>query len=74
MIPSIEADTLPFTNDMEDEAFTMAAGRHFKYLFATKDVRASIFPQGLENDPVILSSRSTLHNLLNGKKPKRHYA
>lgn len=74
VIPSLEADTLPFTNDMEDEAFSMAAARHFKYLFSTKDVRAALFPHGVDKDTGILSSRATLHKLMLGKKPSKHYA
>jgi len=69
---SAAGDNLPF-NDLEANIFTRMAARHFKYLFSTKDVRAALFPGGIDDDPVIRSARATLMNLLLPITPTYRY-
>lgn len=64
---------IPFVSEIEAQTFVRMAARHFKYLKASREVREQLFPNGIENDPVINHSRSTLMNLLQGVPPRRHY-
>ena len=70
---SVSSDTLPFVNATESQTFIRMCARHFKYLKASVAVREQLFPNGVERDPVILESRSTLMGLLNPLPVKTHY-
>lgn len=73
ILPVTEEDNLPFHNDMETELFTTSAGRQFKYLFASVDVREQLFPKGITRDEVLLEARASLVELMTMKIPRRHY-
>lgn len=68
-----EADVLPFVSETEAQVFVEAAARHFKYLKASSQVRESLFPRGIEGDPVIEHKRATLLSLLRGLPRKQYY-
>ena len=74
---TLETDDLPF-NSIEAQTFARLCARHFKYLFATKQVREGLFPQGIDGDPTIQSARASLMKLLRPVKAVnnygRHYA
>lgn len=70
---TLGTDTLPFTSTLEGNTFVRIAARRFKYMFATKNVREGLFPNGIEKDPVILSSRATLFQLMSGVKADGEY-
>lgn len=70
---SVEGDTLPFHREEEAEIFIEGAARRFKYYVATPEVREGLFPNGLDRDPVILQSRSTLATLLRPIKGAEAY-
>lgn len=70
---SNESDTVPFVSDTEVNMFVQAAARRFKFLYLTPGAREQLFPQGLEKDPVIISTRNTLTQLLRHKQPRTSY-
>jgi len=70
---TIVSDTLPFVAEEEAETFIKIAARRFKYMHATTDVQQALFPNGLERDQIIMSTRAVLMNLLGGIKKPRKY-
>lgn len=68
-----ESDTVPFVGQTEVEIFVEIAARRFKYMRASPQVRESLFPRGLADDPVIAQGRSTLTSLMRYKPPKQTY-
>jgi len=70
---SVTTDTVPFVTETEAQVFVRMCARHFKYLRSTPQIREGLFPQGIDNDPVITQSRATLMGLLNPIKPSDHY-
>lgn len=61
------SDTLPFHNESEAQTFCDMAGRRFKYLFEQKP-EATIF-----NDPIYISAKSRIFNLMIGRNPRGKY-
>ena len=62
------ADTLPFHNEMEAQAFCRLAGRRFKMIFEGMDTSM------IQNDPERNAARATLVALMVGKNPTKSWA
>ena len=65
---SVESDVMPFVTETEVELFLDAAGRRFKYLRSSPQVREGLFPRGLAEDEVINDARAAILQL-NRHKP-----
>lgn len=70
---SAAGDTMPFVTDTEVSTFVRVAARRFKFLYSSPAVREQLFPQGVDNDSVILDARNTLSQLLRYKQPSTRY-
>ena len=70
---SLASDIIPMVTETEAQTFIRMCARHFKYLKASAAVREQLFPNGIEQDPVILQARSTLMGLMNPLPDKKHY-
>lgn len=70
---SVETDSLPFITTMEANTFIELASRRFKYSYASPAVRVSLFPQGVDKDPGMESTRAVLAELMKGKRPSKGY-
>jgi hypothetical protein len=62
------ADTMPFHNEQEAQAFCRMAARRFKMLYEEKD------PATLIVDPEHMKAKATLVALMVGKNPAKKYA
>ena len=66
-------DTLPFVTEAEAQAFIRVASRRFRFLFLSSERRESVFPNGVDQDNVAESARSTLMGLLGARAPEEQY-
>lgn len=62
-----ESDTLPFHTNQEAQSFILCASRRFKV------IDESLIVNKMEDDPIYVSSKSTLLNLLRPTNPSRYY-
>ena len=64
---SAAADTMPFHNEQEAQAFCRLASRRFKFLYEGMD------PALIAADPEHMKAKATLVAMMAGKNPARHY-
>jgi hypothetical protein len=62
------ADTLPFQNEIEAQAFCRVAARRFKYIYQGLDIK------DLDSDTERQKAKTVLFDLIVGKNAPRHYA
>jgi len=72
VLVNLASDTLPFPNSEESYAFTVMAGRRFKFAFEDVKNEADITAV-LERDRTYLSAKTTLFKLIKGANPSRSY-
>ena len=72
VLVSVAADTLPLHNDEENFAFTLMAGRRFKFMWEDTKAEADI-QLILDKDRSYTTARATLYALLRGQDASRAY-
>lgn len=67
-----ESDNLPFTDDLQAQAFIDMAQRRFELMYSRRDTDPDLLAS-LQNDPIYINARSSLLELMRYTQPDEWY-